>query len=102
MSVTHGWNPRPREAGETVAGIDIACPPNDIVRVSGHLIRGTIEAPADVYLLSNGSSVRTVTLDDRGGFTLRLRSGRYTLCATALPTTAGDIIDDLTIVIARQ
>ena len=70
-------------AGETVAGIDIACPSSDIVRISGHVIRAAVDAVADVYLLSNGSAVRTVPLTDGGAFTLRLPSGRYTVCATA-------------------
>ena len=71
-------------SGETAHRIDIVYPSTDRVRLSGHLLRGSVNGPITANLLSRGTSVRTLPVDAEGRFELTyLSPGLYTIWATS-------------------
>ena len=70
--------------GETTTHIDIPIVPEIAARISGVIVRGTSTGQIRATLLSNGSSVRTVTVARDDTFSVaRLKPGTYTLIASA-------------------
>ena len=70
-------------SGETVGRIDIVYRSTDRVRLSGHLLRGSVNGPITANLLSRGTSIQTLRVDAEGRFDVRyLSPGLYTIWAT--------------------
>ena len=70
--------------GDSHRNIDIALVASEMLRLSGHVVRGTSHNRIQAYLLSTGTSVRTVSVDEDGAFTVvQLKPGRYMLVARA-------------------
>jgi hypothetical protein len=71
-------------SGETVGRIDIVYSSTDRVRLSGHLLRGSVNGPITANLLSRGTSIQTLRVDAEGRFEVRyLSPGLYTIWATS-------------------
>ena len=71
-------------SGETAHRIDIVYASTDRVRLSGHLLRGSVGGPITANLLSGGTSIRTLPVDAKGRFdVMYLSPGLYTIWATS-------------------
>jgi Carboxypeptidase regulatory-like domain len=64
-----------------VRNIDMAMIGDPLLRLSGHVIRGSSGGPIEGELRMRGGVVRTFKIAADGAFDLRLRAGRYVLLA---------------------
>jgi protocatechuate 3,4-dioxygenase beta subunit len=70
--------------GATVRNIDIPLTPNDLFRVSGHVLRARSEGSIEAHLLSGEAAVRSVRVGEDGAFDVtHIPPGRHTLWARA-------------------
>ncbi len=81
-----------------VRNIDMTMIGDPLLRLSGHVIRGSSGGPIEGELRMRGGVVRTFKIAADGAFDLRLRSGRYVLLArseTDSGAEAGSLAVDL-------
>jgi hypothetical protein len=69
------------EPGAAIRNIDIRFPPNELVRISGQVVRSSTDGEVEAVLLSGASEYRLTVGADGRFSTPRMRSGRYTLFA---------------------
>jgi Carboxypeptidase regulatory-like domain len=69
-------------AGSTTGSIDVVLQEEEVYRLSGHVLRGSIGGRLEGYLISPSRSTRPVTVAGDGAFDIPyLQGGRYTFWA---------------------